>query len=145
MRDGEVVLADTCEPTSGLVFPLLESIVLTGVCWIVIGWMDVNPIDPFFRNLVVVVWLVLLVTRFVRPVVAARRRRFLVTNQRVMARSGRGGVDSIPLDHIHSAQRSRAGLTLWVRGYDRPLFYPAVGRAKKVQKVLNGQLKSGRY
>ncbi|WJY67468.1 hypothetical protein [Corynebacterium auris] len=145
VREGEVVLADTCEPTSGLVFPLLETIVVTGVCWIAIGWMDANGIAAGFRNLVVALWAVLVVLRFVRPVVASRRRRFMVTNQRVLARSGSGGVDSIPLEQIHSVRRSRAGLSLWVHGLDRPLLYPAVGRAKKVQKILNGQVRSPRY
>ncbi|WP_291313369.1 hypothetical protein [Corynebacterium sp. UBA2622] len=148
LGDGEVVLADTCGPLSGLVFPLLELVVVTGVCWMAVGWMDGHGIDPAFRNLVVALWAVLAVLRFVLPVVSSRRRRFMVTDRRVLARGGGGGVgapDSIPIQQIHSARRERGGLTLSVYGFDRPLHYPGVGRAKKVEKVLNGRVGAGQF
>ena len=145
VQEGEVVLADTCEPVTGLVFPLLETIVLTGVCWMAVGWMDVQDIAAGFRNFVVGLWVLLVGLRFVTPVIASRRNRFVLTDRRVLARSGRGGADSIPLQQIHSARRSRGGLSLAVYGYEHPLHYPAVGKAKKVEKLLNGQLRSARY
>ncbi|WP_342319149.1 hypothetical protein [Corynebacterium mayonis] len=135
MSEGEVVLADTCGPISGLIFPLLETVVVTGVCWMAIGWMDVGGIEPLFRNAVVALWGLLVVLRFIFPVVRSRRRRFTVTNRRVVAQG-----DSIPLRQIHSARRERGGLTLAVYGLGRPLHYPEVGKAKKVEKVLNSQL-----
>ena len=145
LHEGEVLLADTCGPLSGLVFPLLELIVLTGVCWMGIGWMDAHGVDPVFRNLVVVLWGLLAAVRFVLPVVSTRRRRFVVTDRRVLARGGRGGADSIPLQQIHSAHRERGGLTLSVYGFDRPLRYPGVGKAKKVERVRNGRIGASRY
>ncbi|WP_115685176.1 hypothetical protein [Corynebacterium senegalense] len=145
VEEGEVLLADTCVPVSALVFPLLETIVLTGVCWMAIGWMDSHAVAAGFRNLVVGLWALLVVLRFVVPAVSSRRNRFVVTDRRVLARSGRGGVDSIPLGQIHSARRSRGGLSLAVYGFEQPLHYPAVGKAKKVEKLLNGQLRSARY
>ncbi len=145
VNDGEVILADTCGPLSGLVFPLLELIVLTGVCWMGIGWMDGHGVDPAFRNLVVVLWAVLAAVRFILPVVSSRRRRFMVTDRRVLARSGRGGSDSIPLQQIHSARRDRGALVLGVYGVDHPLRYPAVGKVKKVERVINTRISASRY
>ncbi|WKD57013.1 hypothetical protein CAPI_02195 [Corynebacterium capitovis DSM 44611] len=140
LSEGEVVLADTCSPLSGLVFPLLELIVITGVCWIAIGWMDAHAVDPLFRNAVVLLWAVFGVARFAVPVVSSRRRRFMVTDQRVLARGARGSVESIPLRQIHSARRNGGGLSLAVYGYDRPLYYPEVGKVKRVERLLNSKL-----
>ncbi|MDY5785252.1 MULTISPECIES: PH domain-containing protein [unclassified Corynebacterium] len=140
LSEGEVVLADTCGPLTGLIFPLLELIVVTGLCWMAIGWMDVNGIDAIFRNAVVGLWALLALLRFVMPVARSRRRRFTVTNRRVIARGGAGRADSIPLQQIHSARTARGGVSLAVYGFERPLHYADVGKAKKVQRVLNAQL-----
>lgn len=140
MADGEVVLADTTSPLSSLVFPLLEVIVITGVCWMAAGWMDANGVGPLARNLVIAVWAVVAVTRFLWPLAVSRRRRFVVTDRRVLARSRRGAVDSIPFGQIHSVRRDHGGIAMAVYGYERPLYFPEVGRARKVEKILNGQL-----
>lgn len=141
---GEVVLADTTTPLSSLVFPLLELIVVTGICWMAIGWMDARDIGPAARNLVVAVWAVLGLARFVWPLAASRRRRFIVTDRRVLARSRRGAVDSIPFGQIHSAHRDRGGISMAVYGFDRPLYFPEVGRSRKVEKILAHQLENSR-
>lgn len=145
-HDGEQVLADVCAPLSTLTFPLMELIVITGVAWIAIGWMDVTPgIDPALRNLVVVLWALLALWRFVGPLVASRRRRFMLTDRRILARGRRGAVDSIPLEQIHSARRVRGGISVAVYGYDRPLVFEQVGKARAVdkalQKALRGELR----
>ena len=124
----------------------MELIVITGVAWIAIGWMDVTPgIDPALRNLVVALWALLALWRFVGPLVASRRRRFMLTDRRILARGRRGAVDSIPLEQIHSARRVKGGISVAVYGYDRPLVFEQVGKARAVdkalQKALRGELR----
>ncbi len=139
--EDEVVLADVTAPLSALTFPLLELIVITGVAWMAIGWMDVTPhVDPMLRNIVVAVWAVLALWRFVGPLVTARRRRFVVTDKRILARGRRGAVDSIPFRQIHSARRERGGITVAVYGYERPIHFEQVGKTRAVEKVLSSQL-----
>ena len=120
----------------------MELIVITGVAWIAIGWMDVTPgIDPALRNLVVALWALLALWRFVGPLVASRRRRFMLTDRRILARSARGAVDSIPLRQIHSFRRQRGGLSIALWGFDQPVFFPQVGKARAVERALDESLR----
>ena len=140
--EDEVVLADVCAPLSSLTFPLLELVALTGVAWMAIGWMDVTPhIDPGMRNIVVLIWAMLALWRFVLPLVSSRRRRFVVTDKRVLARGRRGAVDSIPLRQIHSVRRERGGLGVALYGYAQPVRFDRVGKTRAVEKVLQAQLR----
>ena len=141
---GEVVLADTTSPLTTLIFPLLELVVITAVCWMAIGWMDANGISSGLRNLIVLIWAIVGVVRFCWPLATSRRRRFVVTNHRVLARSRRGAVDSIPFGQIHSAHREQGGISLAVYGFERPLYFPEVGRSRKVEKILHGQIAQAR-
>lgn len=139
--EDEVVLADVSAPLSSLTIPLMELIVITGVAWMAIGWMDVTPhVDPFVRNIVVAAWAVLVAWRFVGPLAAARRRRFVVTNRRILARGRRGAVDSIPHRQIHSVRKERGGITVAVYGYQRPIHFEKVGKTRAVEKVLAAQI-----
>jgi len=139
--EGEIVLADVCAPLSSLTIPLLEVIMLTGVAWMAIGWMDVTPgVDSLLRNAVVGVWALIVLWRFVGPVMASRRRRFVVTDKRILARGKRGAVDSIPHRQIHSVRRHRGGISVAVYGYDRPIYFERVGKSRAVEKVLQAQL-----
>lgn len=136
--EDEVVLADITAPLGSLVFPLLELILITGISWIAIGWMDVTTTVPLaLRNGVVVLWLVLSVWRFVVPVVRGRRRRFIVTDRRVLARGGTGKVDSIPHSQIHSARRAGGGVNLTVYGFPRPIRFDQVGKTRQVERLIN--------
>ncbi|UIZ92604.1 hypothetical protein JZY91_02035 [Corynebacterium sp. CNCTC7651] len=141
LGEGEVVLADVSAPLSTLIFPLLELIVITGIAWIAIGWMDVTPgVEPFVRNAVVLVWLLLALWRFGVPVVRSRRRRFLVTDHRILARGRSGGVDSIPHRQIHSVGREHGGITVAIYGYERPIHFEQVGKTRAVERVIGEQL-----
>ena len=136
--EDEFVLADVTAPVSDLIFPLLELILITGVCWIAIGWMDVNPTVPVVaRNATVILWLALSTWRFLVPVIGGRRRRFVVTDRRVLARGRSGKVDSIPHAQIHSAQRDAGGLNITVYGFPRPIRFDQVGRTRQVEKLIN--------
>ena len=138
----EVVLADVCAPLSSLTIPLLEIVLATGVAWMAIGWMDVTPhFDPAMRNIVVLIWAILALWRFVAPLVSSRRRRFVVTDKRVLARGRRGAVDSIPLRQIHSVRRERGGLWVALYGYAQPVRFDDVGKTRAVEKTLRAQLR----
>lgn len=137
----EVVLADVCAPLSSLTIPLLELVAITGVAWIAIGWMDVTPhVDLALRNLVVLIWALLVAWRFLVPLVASRRRRFVVTDKRILARGRRGAVDSIPLRQIHSARRKRGGISIAVYGFAQPILFEQVGKTRAVEKELQRAL-----
>lgn len=139
---GERVRADMTSPARALTFPLLETIATTGIIWMIIGYLD-NPytayVDPIVRNVLVAIWAILLVWRFVLPVLRARRKRFIVTNHRVIARAPglRSKVDSIPLRQVHSARRYKGGISIAVFGHDRPVYFPAVPKAKKMEAMIN--------
>lgn len=138
MGRGEVVRADMTAPFRTLLFPFLELVVITGVCWIAIGWCDYNGIDLALRNGLVAIWALLAAWRFIFPLVKARRKRFIVTNLRVIAREGKR-VDSIPLTDIRGARRRRGGISLALHGYDKPMYFPSIPKAKRVEDILNEQ------
>lgn len=136
--------ADLTAPARTLFFPFLELILITGVCAIAVGYMDRPGVDwePILRNAVLVLWAGLGTWRFLLPLARARRQRFTVTNHRVIVRSGewRSRADSILLRDIRSARRYRRGISLAVRGYHRPLYFPDVPRAKKVAQLIERPL-----
>lgn len=138
---GEVVLADMAPPMRGLVFPFLELIIATALSWMLIGWMDASGVDVGIRNAVVGIWFLIVVWRFVLPLLRQRRQRFVVTNKRVLfVPGGRGRTESIPLMQIRGVRRRRGGLDIGVLGYGEPVHFPDVGRAKRVQALIEGQL-----
>ena len=94
------------------------------------------------RNAVVAIWAGLSLWRFVLPVTRLRRKRFIVTNHRVIARAPtfQGQTDSIPLRDIVGVRRRRGGISLAIRGYDRALHFPDVPKTKRIEKLLNQQL-----
>lgn len=136
MGQGEVIRADMTSPFRALIFPFLELILVTGLAWIAIGWCDTQGVDLALRNALVGVWAILAAWRFGVPLFKARRRRFIVTNQRVIARQGKK-VDSIPLRDISGARRRRGGISLAIHGFERPLYFSDVPKAKKVEALLN--------
>lgn len=150
LQPGEWVYADVTSPPGVLGFPLLEMIAYTGLVWMAIGYLD-NPsaimLDPMIRPALLGLWALLVLWRFVLPLVRSRRRRFIVTNYRIIARPDRlrSRGESIPLRDIHSARRHRGGMSVAVFGYDRPLYFPQVGKPRKVETVLRGAIEDARY
>ena len=138
MGRSEVVRVDMTAPFRALIFPFLELILITGVAWMGIGWADVHGLDRNLRNGIVLIWALLSLWRFGMPLYRARRRRFIVTNLRVIAREG-GHIDSIPLQDIRGARRRRGGISLAIHGYERPMYFSSIPRAKRVEEILNEQ------
>ena len=157
IKPDEQVLVDMTAPTSTLVFPFLEVILLTGVAWMGIGWLDNPPSLPdlaagvfgpvLLHNSVVTVWLVLVVWRFVLPLLRSRKQRFIVTNQRIVARPAKltAKVDSIPLGQVLDVARRRKGISLAVRGFSYPLYFGGVPKSKKVFGEINNALHPSPY
>lgn len=139
MRPGEHKLVDVSNPYRTYTFPVLELLLITGLCWMGIGWVDANAPDPTYHNSLVALWAFLIFWRFLLPVVRGRRRRFIVTNTRVLARSG-SKVDSIPLADIAGVRRRRGGISLAIRGYDRALYFPDLPRTKRIESIIAGEL-----
>lgn len=138
---GEVVLADMAPPLRGLVFPFLELIIATALSWMLIGWMDASGVDVGIRNAVVGIWFLIALWRFVLPLIRLRRQRFVVTNKRVLfVPGGRGRTESIPLMQIRGVRRRRGGLDIGVLGYGEAVHFDDVGRAKRVQALIEEQL-----
>lgn len=148
----ENVLVDMTAPLSALVFPFLELVLLTGLAWMGIGWLD-NPNNfpqyeaALLHNGIVVVWLVLVVWRFVLPLLRSRKQRFIVTNQRIVARPAKltAKVDSIPLGQVLDVARRRKGISLAVRGFSYPLYFGGVPKSKKVVGAINAALHPSPY
>lgn len=59
MGRGEVKQSHVTAPYRALLWPVLELILITGICWI-IGWLDVQVnnqgLDVALRNAVVALW-----------------------------------------------------------------------------------------
>src|SRR5690625_323081 len=85
MGRGEVKHVDVTAPYRALLWPVLELILITGICWIAIGWLDVQVnnqgLDVALRNAVVALWAGLSLWRFVLPVTRLRRKRFIIRSE----------------------------------------------------------------
>ncbi|AZA09844.1 hypothetical protein [Corynebacterium pseudopelargi] len=134
----EQVRADVTASFGSLLYPVMELVVITGLCWMGIGWMDrehtfLDP-GPMLRNALVGLWFILVLLRFVLPVIGARRRRIIVTDHRIIARDAglSSKVESIPLSTVRHVQRRRKDITLSVAGLDHLVLLESVPKAKTV-------------
>ncbi|MDO5097637.1 MAG: PH domain-containing protein [Corynebacterium sp.] len=137
-RDTEKVLVDVTSPFSALTHPVLELIVITGVLWMIIGYIDAPGSawadNLMLRNGLVLVWALLALWRFVLPVMRLRSRRLVVTNQRVTIRiAGLGrSVHTFPMHVVRDVARKRSTIYLAISGNDRPVVINDVPHAKRV-------------
>ncbi|WKD61828.1 hypothetical protein CCICO_09100 [Corynebacterium ciconiae DSM 44920] len=145
----ERCLFDATTPVTGLTFPALELVAWTGLAWIAIGFFDRLPGSPGYehvgyfpaetRGLVLLLWVVLVLWRFVLPVVRARRRQFKVTTQRVVVRGPflRGRAQSIGMSYIYRASKQRGAVVLEVAGQPQPMVFHGVPKAKQAVQAIN--------
>lgn len=147
---GEQIYVDLTAPLSTLIFPVLELIIITGVCWMGIGFLDQRPgldgtnpaslFPPGTRDAVLALWALLVTWRFLIPVIRKRRQRLTITDRRLLVRPS--GVctryDSIPLSYVQGFQRRRGSVFLIVGGQERPYVLRDIPKAKKVESILNG-------
>src|SRR5699024_3402472 len=146
MGRGEVKHVDVTAPYRALLWPVLELILITGICWIAISWLDLQVnnqgLDVALRNAVVALWAGLSLWRFVLPATRLSRKLFNITNERVSARAASllEQTDLIPLHDIVGVRRRHSGISLAIRGYDRVIHFPDVPKTKRIEKLLNQQL-----
>ncbi|MFP7365013.1 hypothetical protein SFC07_04410 [Corynebacterium callunae] len=145
---GDHIHVDLTAPLSGMFFPLLEFIAITGVCWMGIGFLDqlpgidgTTPAASFpdgTRDLLLGIWVALSAWRFGLPLLRQSRFRVIVTDRKLLVRREglRTKYDSIPLSYINRIQRKRNNLVLAVGGHPRPYVINKLPRAKKVEAVL---------
>ncbi|QTH60362.1 hypothetical protein J5O04_04350 [Corynebacterium hindlerae] len=135
---GETLRYDLTAPLSSLTFPVIESLFLTTVCWIAIGWADAQGI-PDLHNGIVVLWGLLMLWRLLVPVLRSRRQRFALTDERLIVRAPSFGAreDSIPLAYVQGAYKKRGALCVDVTGMTQPLVFRDVPRAKKLATEIN--------
>lgn len=144
----ERIYVDLTSPLSAMLFPVLELIIITGICWMGIGYFDRLPdmfgyvpamdFPPGTRDLILGVWVALGLWRFLLPLIRQRRFRITVTDRKLLVRpSGlRSRYDSIPLSYMQGVQRRRKTLILGVGGQSRPYVVNDVPKVKKVESVL---------
>lgn len=138
LQQGEEVRVDVTAPLTRLMLPVCELLLITGLCWMGIGFLDKSALDPnndpTMRNGVVLLWAVLSCWRFALPVVRARKERIIVTNQRIILRAPglMGAKESIPFHAVRYIGRIRKNISLAVAGYSRPILLPNVAKAKYV-------------
>lgn len=139
---GERVYVDMTSSLSSLTFHVLEAIACTGLAWIAIGYIDGGGLYNWGvtdyagpRNAVLIIWVLLLLWRLVLPVWRARRKRFMVTNRRLVVRQDRlsASAAELPLSDITDVNRGKRGQILvhaW--GRPRPLVFSGIPRTKRV-------------
>ncbi|CAM3945038.1 hypothetical protein [Corynebacterium belfantii] len=138
LQQGEEVRVDVTTPLTSLVLPVCELLLITGLCWMGIGFLDSLAVDdnsdPTMRNGVVFLWAALICWRFVLPVVRARKERVIVTDRRLILRAPglMGAKESIPFHAVRHVSRKRKNIFLAVAGYSRPIHLPNVAKAKYV-------------
>ncbi|KQB87525.1 PH domain-containing protein [Corynebacterium lowii] len=137
----EKVVVDVSAPLSTLTFPALEAILLTGVVWIIIGYLDRPEVTVGLglRNALVGLWALGLCWRLVLPLWRSRHQRFMVTTRRILVRGPglRARTDEVPLRQVRGAKkRGRGRLALGLMGYDRPLIFARIPRPKRVAQAI---------
>lgn len=139
----EVILLDT-NPTFGrLVWPLLELMVVTGVCWLLIGFIDGPAIAAGdmqgVRQLLMIAWVVLVAWRVAKPVLGWLGERFVLTDRRIILRRGilRPQVVSIDLRSVRAVNRKGGVLYLQTRSFGPPLAVEDIPSSRKVARMVS--------
>ncbi|ADL09980.1 hypothetical protein [Corynebacterium pseudotuberculosis] len=143
----EIVRVDVTRSLVSLIYPVCELLLITGVCWMLIGYLDRDPQDSVqLRNAVVGLWAALALWRFALPVLRARKERVIVTDQRVILRAQgiMGASESIPLRAVRHVGRKRKNISLAVSGYQRPIMLINVAKAKHVVASIEEGMNQGR-
>lgn len=139
----EEILLDTNPSFSRFVWPFLELMAITGLCWLTIGFMDnaVNAASDFgsARMLVVIAWLVLVAWRVGLPVLHWLGERFVLTNRRILVRRGllRRRVTSIDLLSVMYVARNGSTLILETSPFGQRIAIVDVPSSRKVAKMVN--------
>lgn len=140
--DDEEILLDTNPVFGRLVWPLFELLVITGIVWLLIGFID-NPgvaSNDFMaiRNFLLLAWIVLVFFRVARPLLAWLGERFVLTDRRIILRRGlvRPRVVTIDLRSIRGIDRNGTVLLLRTNPFGPPMALRDVPSTRKVAKMV---------
>ena len=144
MEPGEVALLDVNPVFSRLVRPLVDLVVVTGVIWLLIGFIDGPYIGDGdlagMRATLMLAWPVLLAWRVGGPVLDWLGRRLVVTDRRLLLRRGivRPEITSIDLRSIRAVDRRGSMLAVSTRYWREPLVIEGVPGSRRVVRALPG-------
>lgn len=147
----EEVIVDVTSSLTSLTYPVVELTLITGLFWMGIGFVDAPQpavvIDTGMRNIIVGLWAIMVLWRFVVPVLSARRRRLILTDRRLILRApGLSGYsESIPLGAVRHVGRRGKTILLSVQGYDRYVSIPDIPRSRRVADLIESSLRRPIY
>ncbi|MDO5077186.1 hypothetical protein [Corynebacterium sp.] len=126
---------DVTSPLRAMAMPVVEMLAFTAAFWMLVGFLD-RDFYPW-RNLVVLVWALCVLWRFVLPLLKQRRRRLTVTDTEIRVRNP--GLFSrtmtIPMRVVRGAGRHRDMLTLHTQA--GPVYVTGVPKAKRIADTIN--------
>lgn len=143
----ENVRVDLTSAASAAFYPMVKLLLWTGLCWMGIGWLDghgygldqgATAADNPARSILLVFWVLVVCWQFIGPVVGLRRRRIVVTDQRIVLRDAgvRTRTGSIPLGAVRQISRKRRTIRLGVAGIEQPIELRDVPKAKRVVAAI---------
>lgn len=139
----EQILLDTNPTFNRLLWPLLELMAITGVCWLLVGLIDGPHLAAgefgVLRTLVMLIWLALIGLRVVRPVLAWLGERLVITQHRILLRRGffSPRVVAIDLRSIRAVDRRGSVVYLHTHPNAAPLALMDVPGSKKVARLVS--------
>lgn len=143
MDDDEEVVLDTNPVFARLTWPLVELALITGVIWLLIGFIDGPRIAPgdmsAVRDLLVLAWPVLVAWRVGGPVAGWLGERFVLTDRRIIMRRGllRPRVITVDLRSIRGVDRRGNILQLHVSPFGPPMAIRDIPATRKVARMVN--------
>ncbi|MDO4910287.1 MAG: hypothetical protein Q3972_00900 [Corynebacterium sp.] len=148
VRDEEIY-ADLTAPFYASFPALCEMVIWTGVLWGAIGVIDrPAPIPAFLlergigtpnlHNLLVGLWIVVFLVRFVLPVLWSRGQRLIISHRRIIYRSKHRDIShDIDLNYVSQVHRQGRRLHVFVQGSNQPVVLERVPKAKKVEALIS--------
>lgn len=143
MDDDEDVVLDTNPVFGRLMWPLVELALITGVIWLLIGFIDSPRIAPGdlsgMRDVLLLAWPLLVAWRVVVPGLEWLGERFVLTDRRIILRRGllRSRVVTVDLRAVRGVDRRGHVLQLYVSPYGPPMAIRDVPATRKVAKMVN--------
>ena len=143
MDDDEDVLLDVNPAFARLTWPLVELALITGVIWLLIGFIDSPRIAPGdlagLRDFLLIMWPILVAWCVAKPGLEWLGERFVLTNRRIILRRGllRPRVVTVDLRTVRGVERRGNVLQLRVSPFGPPMAIRDVPSARKVAKMVN--------
>lgn len=145
----EVLLAELSPSRRSVFFPVLELLLVTGIIWMGIGFLDSGdfslpqPQDMWVRRILLLLWVWLAWRRCIKHLIFRSRSRMVLTDQRLITATGhlRSQIAQIPLANIVDARAQGGDVAVYVAGARVPIILHSVPQAKKFVRILQGQIR----